>query len=91
MRDGINKNSDLSGAIFAGGLSREDVESIVKDLSDEKARELRAKLEHHIGMPESNKLPEDSQAITGAYTKKEAEKWIAEYEEAMSEIPKAGN
>ena len=29
----------------------------------------------------------DSYADTGAYTKKEAKKWIAEYEEAMSEVP----
>ena len=87
MGDGINKNSDLSGAIFAGGLSHEDVDSIVKDLSDEKARQLRAKLEPHIGKPASNQLPEDSGAIIGAYTKKEAEQWIAEYEKAVLKVP----
>ena len=32
-------------------------------------------------------LPENSGAITGAYTAEEAEQWIAEYNEAMSEVP----
>ena len=49
--------------------------------------ELREILEPHIGKPPSNQLPKNSGAITGAYTEEEAEKWIAEYEEAMSEIP----
>ncbi len=44
-------------------------------------------LEPHIDQPVSHELPEDSGAITGAYTEEEAEKWIAEYEAAMSEIP----
>jgi len=57
-------------------------------LPDPQAKELRVKLEPHIGMPENNELPEDSGALTGAYTEKEAEQWIAEYEEAMSEVPK---
>ena len=87
MRNAINKESDLSEATFTGGLSREDLDYFVKDLSDEKAGLLRAKLERHIDKPASNQLPEDSDAITGAYTKEEAEEWIAEYEEAMSEVP----
>ena len=87
MRDAINKENDLSGVTFTGGLSREDVDSIVGGLSDEKARALRTKLEPRIGKPESYELPKDSGAITGAYTEEEAEQWIAEYEKAMSEIP----
>ena len=74
---------------FTGGLSRDDLDYIVKDLSDEKAGLLRAKLERHIGMPESNELPENFDAITNAYTEEEAEQWIAEYEEAMSEVSRA--
>ena len=91
MRNAINQESDLSEVTFTGGLSREDLDYIVKDLSDQKAGLLRAKLERHIDKPASNQLPEDSGAITGAYTEKEAEQWIAEYEEAMSEVPKADN
>ena len=52
-------------------------------------RKLRAELEPHIGKPESNELPEDSGAITEAYTEEEAEQWIAEYEEAMSASPES--
>ena len=91
MGDGANKNSDLSGAIFTGGLTQKDVNSIIQGLPDPQADELRAKLESHIDKPASNQLPEDSGAITGAYTKEQAEQWIAEYEEAMSAAPKADN
>ena len=63
------------------------MESLVKDLSYEKANELREELKLHIGKPKSNKLPKDSRAITGSYTAEEAEQWIAEYEQATSEVP----
>ena len=91
MRNGINKNSELSGAIFSGGLTQEDVNSITQGLPDPQADELRAKLECHIDKSPSNQLPENSGVITGTYTKEEAEEWIAEYEEAMSEVPKTAN
>ena len=87
MRQSIDQQSDLSTVTFAGRLTKKEFDSIAEELSDEKAMELRKKLEPHIGNPISNNLPENSHAITGAYNKKEAEKWIAEYEKAMSEIP----
>ena len=59
----------------------------MEGLPDDHARTLREKLTTYIGMPESHELPQDSGAITGAYTEEEAERWIAEYEEAMSEVP----
>ena len=88
IQNQIDKETDLSGAIFAGGLSTGDLYSLIEDLSDEKANELREELESHIDQPISNELPEDSNAITGAYTKEEAEQWIAEYEKVMSEVSK---
>ena len=92
IRDRSGENSMLHAAIFEGGLSREDVNSLVEGLLNEDAkRELREKLEPHIGKPENRQLPKNSYASTGAYTEKEAERWIAEYEEAMSEVPKADN
>ena len=92
IRYGNGKKSMLHAAIFEGGLSREDVNSLVEGLLNEDAkRELREKLEPHIGKPENRQLPKNSYASTGAYTEKEAERWIAEYEEAMSEVPKADN
>ena len=87
MRASIGRVSDLSGAILAGGLRQEDVGSIVGGLPDDLAGRMREKLITRIGMPESHELPQDSGAITGAYTEEEAEQWIAEYEEAMSEVP----
>ena len=114
IRDRIDKESDLSGIIFAGGLRQEDIDSLVKGLSDVKApaalmnaqlqmkyrsREpfeglsdklaptLREILKPHLGKPSSNEPP--AEAETGAYTAEDAEQWIAEYKQAMSEVPKA--
>ncbi len=86
----VDRESDLSGAIFAGGLSRDDVTSLVEGLPDEKAEVLRQGLEPHIGKPASHELPEGCGAITGVYTKQEAKRWIAEYEKAMGVASKAG-
>ena len=86
----IGKQSDLSGAIFAGGLSRKDVASIGQGLPDEDANELREQLEAHIGKPASHELPENSGARIGAYTKEAAAQWIAEYKTAVSAVPGGG-
>ena len=88
MEELVGQETDLSGVIFEGGLTQEDVDIFVEDfLSNQKANALREKLTPHIGQPESNQLPRESGAITGSYTKQDAEKWIAEYEQAMSEVP----
>ena len=70
IRNQIGKETDLLGVVFEGGLSREDVDSSVEGLSDERAEELRKHLEIHIGKPKINKLPKDSCAITGAYNRR---------------------
>ena len=87
IRNRIGERSDLSDVVFAGGLSQEDIDSLVKGLSDEQAQRLRKKLKPHLGKPSSNKPP--AEAKTGAYTAEDAEQWIAEYKQAMSEVPKA--
>ena len=89
IRNQVGKKTDfyLSKVIFSGGLSQGDVNSLVKDLSDEKANKLREKLTPHIDQPESNQLPENSDVSIDSYTKKDAEQWIAEYKKAMSEVP----
>ena len=90
IRQSIGKETKLWGVVFAGGLSQEDVDSLVKDLPDKEARELREKLESHIGAPKSNELPTGHNGpITGSYTAKDAEKWIAEYKKAVPEVPEA--
>ncbi len=87
MRNQIGKKTELHDVIFAGDLSREQVDSFAKDLPDEGAEKLRGKLQPHIGQPKRDELPAGySEAVTGAYTEKEADKWIAVYEEAMSGI-----
>ena len=90
IRSRIGEENDLRGTIFAGGLIQEEVDSCVKGLSDGAAESLRSILESHVGKPPSFELPKDSLAIlaiTGTYTAEEAEQWIAEYNEAMSEVP----
>ncbi len=87
MNSFCDTEDDLSEVVFEGGLSQGDVDVFVKDLSDEKANKLRSELEPHIG-PEGRKgLPENCGAVTGKYTSEEAERWIVEYEQAMSEVP----
>ena len=83
IRSGIGRKSDLSRAVFAGSLSREGVDFLVQGVPGGKVDTLRQKLEPHIDRPPSHELPEDSGAIVGTYTKEEAERWIAEYNEAV--------
>ncbi len=80
----IGEESDLSGAIFAGGLTLEEVESVLDGMYHEMASVLREKLTPHIGKRTSYELPEHSGAVIGTYADEEAEKWIAEYEEATA-------
>ena len=86
IRKSIDKKYDLSKLVF-GGIEQKAVDGLVEGLSDDKTTLIRECLRPHIGKPLSYQLPEDSGAITGTYTKEEAEKWIAEYEKAMSEVP----
>ena len=88
IRNRVGKNSDLTGIIFAGGLQEKNLDTLCKGLSVEKAEALRKKLEPHVGQPASHELPENSGAVTGAYTQEEAKQWIAEYNKAMQKVPK---
>ncbi|MDE0505170.1 MAG: pentapeptide repeat-containing protein [Candidatus Poribacteria bacterium] len=92
IKESVDKHSDTSAAVFRGALTREGVEKHVEGvLSEDKKHLLRTNLMAHVDKPPRFELPENSRAITGAYTEKEAEQWIAEYEEAMSEVSKADN
>ena len=86
IRKSINKESDLS-SLVSGGIGQGAVDSLCEGLSEDKKMVIREILRHYIDQPVSYGLPESSGAITGAYTEEEAEQWIAEYEEAMSELP----
>ena len=92
IRSWIGKESISPVAIFADGLTQKDVDSFAEALPNENAKNnLREKLKPHIDKPENKQLPKNSNAITEPYTKEEAEQWIAEYEKAMSEVPKTAN
>ena len=97
LRSRIGEQGSLVGVIVLGGLSEQDVDSILedvsqlKDMSYERLSVSRAGLNPHIGRPESHQLPSGSSVDLDAYTAEEAEKWIAEYEEAMSEVPEDAN
>lgn len=83
----IGEETDLSGAIFGGGMTLEEVESIVDGMYHETANALREKLTPHVGKTTSYELPEHCGAVVGAYTDEEAEKWIAEYGDATAAEP----
>ena len=87
LRSHVGEKSDLCEVTFEGGLSKEDLDSFIQDLSTTAAKEWRDILSPQVGQPPSHELPEGNDAITGAYTAGEAEQWIAEYERAMSEVP----
>ena len=73
----IGEESALSGAVFSGGLTQEEVDKI------EGTDRLKKQLQLHVGKDASHELPENSGAITGKYTQKDANKWIAEYQKAV--------
>ena len=88
IRTLTDQESDLSGAFYSGGLTRKHIDSIMKNLPGPQAERLQEELAPHIGKALSRQLPLNSGAITGAFTKEEAERWIAEYEEAMTKVSK---
>ncbi len=91
IRTQTGKESDLSGITFEGELRQDTLDCIAEDyqgLLTEETRKLLEKLTRHLDKPKSNKLPKNSGAITGTYTREDAEKWITEYKEAMSSVPK---
>ena len=89
IRRGIGQKSDLSKATFEGGLRHEDVAALASIMPNEAAVALQQALERHIDQPEVHQLPNDSRAIVGEYTEEEADRWIAEYEEAIGKNPRA--
>ena len=92
IKQRIGKESDLSSIIFSGWLDQEDVGYILGSIPNDvrfisnadRKKKLRERLIPHVGKPPSFELPEGSDVVIGSYTKEEAEKWIAEYNKAMS-------
>ena len=82
----IGQETDLSRVVSFGGIEQGGVDSLIEGLSPEKAESLQMKLAPHIGKSANHQPPKN--AIPGAYKEEDAEKWIAEYNEAMSSVPK---
>lgn len=83
IRASIDKENDLSGLICEGGLSKEDMDSLLSGLSNNDVENLKNRLLPHINKPEKYGLTEGNGAVTGIYTKYEAEKWIADYQSGV--------
>ena len=88
----IEKNTELKTAIFAGGITKEYIERLKKDLSPMVEKKfltqkwldfLLKRLEPHVGKEPDYTLPENSGAITGILTKEMTEEIIKKYDEAM--------
>ena len=76
------------GAVFEGGLRQEELDGIVKRISNPtSSKGLTLALEQHVGESAKRTLPEKCGAITRAYTADEAEQWIAEYRHALEGGP----
>ena len=90
IRNRIDEKSELLGVVFQGGINEKDVGSLVEGLSEDDATHLRAKLSRqgHVNNNASHELPTSRGAKTGVYDEEEAEQWIAEFQEAVSEPPK---
>ena len=89
IRNRTDWQSDLSGATFEDGLTRADLGVLLDGVPDEKTRRLRETLAPHLDRPADHQLSEASGAVVGSYAATEVDRWIAEYQDAMSEIPRA--
>lgn len=86
ISESVGEETDLSGVVFSGGLTSEDMESVLAGVHHESAASIREKLTPHVGGTISYDLPEHSGAVIGAYTEEDAEKWIAEFQEATGAV-----
>ena len=96
IRERQGKPTDLKKTVtFKGGLKQEDVQRIGNQLTEcqkdgwmtkKEVEKIKAILKEHQDKPPSRKLPKDSGAITGSYTKKEADAIIAVYKKAMAGV-----
>ena len=84
IRRQIGKDSDLSNVIFKGGLDEQYVNKISYTFSRQIKPRLHNILQSHINKQRDHSPPDDSDVITGTYTKEEADEWIAKYKECIS-------
>ena len=86
IRESIDKDHDLSKCMLVfSGIEQNAVDQLVLGMSDDKAMMIRVGLNPHIGKPTVYRFPDDCEFSIGSYTEEDANKWIAEYEEVISE------
>ena len=78
MGAGVGRESNLSEAVFRGGLEQTEVENFVTGLSAIEAPVLRDKLKSHVNSPATHEFPEASGVMLGTYSQEEAKRWISE-------------
>ena len=88
LRNRINEETEIYSVRFSGGLDQAEIDTLVNNLYETAAEDARRRLTQHVSPSASNQLSEDRGAIIGSFTKEEAEQWIEEYNNAMSEVPK---
>ena len=84
----VGMKADFSNVVVFGGLlSKASVESSSEGMPTHFAQMLQGGLHEHIDKPIEREPPDDSGAITEPpYTQADADRWIAEYEEAVSPV-----
>ena len=88
MRMSAGKNSDLSTVAFRGEMLRECVEEVVGGgLAEDRNNGSSRGPAKNGGKWSGHGLPEGASVVVGRYTHEDAERWIAEHERAMSEVP----
>ena len=88
----VGMEADFSNVVVFGGLlNKVTLEISSEGMPTHYAQMLQGGLHEHIDKPIEREPPDDSGAITEPpYTQKDAERWIAEYEEAVSAGPREG-
>ena len=88
----IGKNAELCEVIFSGGVGPEELGKVEEKLTHlkkfqkwgaEELKDFKNKMRQHADDP-VYKVPDNLPANVGAYTKEDARRWIAEYEEILA-------
>ena len=90
INDRTDQESNFSGVIFSGGVTKKLLAEVKEALEPESwflddpdfNEELMQNLESEIGQPESHTSPKE--VIAGSYGQKDAERWIREFRKVMA-------
>lgn len=82
-----DRDTNLDGVVFKGGLTEQDVDAGVDGLSADAFPDLREHLADAVGPPPSHDLPAHSGAEIGRYSFEEARCWIRDYRAALLADP----